>query len=84
MESSNRVVGLRVMGIWGEIGKWICQAKICWTGSYCSESIRNLGSIFWDVDWDLIEVGQLLGINNVFWKKAKGRGIYVGSKKPLT
>ena len=78
------LVGMRVPRIWGEVIKWRRQAKRWWPHNSCQDIIRYQQSKIWDAEWVLQEAGKLQGINNILWKREKGKFMQVGLNKTLT
>ena len=61
------VVGLRVMGIWGEGGKCVLQNNIWWFRTPWKDRKIESNNRSWDMDWVLTYFGQLTEINNIFF-----------------
>ena len=74
---------LRVKEIWGEYKRWRCQAHRWWTDTEWSEGDKQKDALCWKVEWILTEEGQLLKIENEFWKRVEGKVMFISGKRSL-
>ena len=77
------LLGFKVKGVGGDVGKWRHQSKRWWSGSAWKGKKRETYNICWDLDCVLNEGDQMPVTQDTFWKISKGHVVYVGGKKPF-